>query len=93
MIKLSGQSVVKPLAIVFKKNFDNSIFPDIRKKFNIIPVFSIVHDIYASFDCCPSLVVRGIFLDKSKAFDQVYYKGLIYKLQSLGILAIPIKRI
>ena len=71
MIKLCGQSIVKPLAIVFKNCFDNSIFPDIRKESNIIAVFSIVHDISASFDCRPSLEFRGIFLDKSKAFDQV----------------------
>ena len=71
MIKLSGQSIVNTLATVFKIFFDNSIFPDIRKKSNIIPVFSIVYDICASFDCCPSLEVTGIFLNKSKAFDQV----------------------
>ena len=34
-------------------------------------LLSIDHDIYASFDCCPSLEVRGIFLDISKAFDRV----------------------
>ena len=71
MIRLSGQSTVKPLATVFKNFFNNSIFPDIRKKSNIIPVISIVHDICSSFDCFPSLEVTGIFLDKSKAFDQI----------------------
>ena len=30
-------------------------------------LLSIVHDIYSSFDCSPSLEVRGIFLDISKA--------------------------
>ena len=34
-------------------------------------LLSIVHDIYSSFDCHPSLKVRGIFLDISKAFDSV----------------------
>ena len=51
----------------------------------------IVHDIYASFDCCPSLEVRGVFLDISKAFDQVWHGGLIYKLQSLEISRLPLK--
>ena len=129
MIKLCGQSIVKPLLIIFKNCIDNGNFPDIWKKSNIIPVhkkgdkqitdnyrpvsllpirgkifekllfnsifkflddnnllssnqsgfrpsdsceyqlLSIVHYIYASFDCCPSLEVRGIFLDISKAFD------------------------
>ena len=30
-------------------------------------LLSIVHDIYSSFDCSPSLEVRGILLDISKA--------------------------
>ena len=32
-------------------------------------LLSIIHEIYASFDCYPSLEVRGVFLDISKAFD------------------------
>ena len=54
-------------------------------------LLSIVHDIYASFDCCPSLEVRGIFLDISKTFDRVWHEGLTYKLQSLGISSLPLK--
>ena len=34
-------------------------------------LLSIVNDIYASFDCFPSLEVRGVFLDIFKAFDRV----------------------
>ena len=34
-------------------------------------LLSIVQDIYSLFDCHPSLKVRGIFLDISKAFDSV----------------------
>ena len=29
--------------------------------------------------------VRGVFLDISKAFDKVYYEGLIFKLERIGI--------
>ena len=32
LIKLSGQSIVKPLSIIFKNCIDNGIFPDIWKK-------------------------------------------------------------
>ena len=32
-------------------------------------LFSITHEIYASFDVKPLIEVRGVFLDISKAFD------------------------
>ena len=38
------------------------------------------------FDCSPSLEVRGVFLDISKAFDKVWHDGLIYKLKRNGII-------
>ena len=47
-------------------------------------LISIVHDIYNAFDANPSLEVRGVFLDISKAFDRVWYKSL-YKLKCIGI--------
>ena len=46
---------------------------------------SITHENYSAFDCNPSLEVRGVFLDLSKAFDKVWHDGLIYNLKSLGI--------
>ena len=51
----------------------------------IYQLISIVHNIYADFDHNLSLEVRGNFLDISKAFGKVWYKGLLYKLESLGI--------
>ena len=56
-------------------------------------LLSIVHDIYSSFDCYPSLEVRGIFLDISKAFDRVLHEGLIYQIQYTGISCTPLKLI
>ena len=34
-------------------------------------LISAVYDIYNAFDASPSLEVRGVFLDISKAFDRV----------------------
>ena len=48
-------------------------------------LISITHEIYRAFNCNPSLEVRGIFLDLSKAFDKVWHQGLLFKLQSFGI--------
>ena len=45
----------------------------------------IVHEIYNAFDANPSLEVRGVFLDISKAFDGVWHKGFLYKLKCMGI--------
>ena len=38
MIKLCGESTVKPLSIMFQNCIDNGIYSDIWKKSNIIPV-------------------------------------------------------
>ena len=45
----------------------------------------IVHSIFQAFDCTPTLEVRSVYLDISKAFDRFWHKGLIYKLRRCGI--------
>ena len=42
-------------------------------------LLSITHEIYKSFD--DGFEVRGAFLDIPKAFDKVWHKGIIFKLQ------------
>ena len=46
-------------------------------------LLSITHDIYQSLD--EGYEVPGVFLDISKAFDKVWHKGLLYKLEQNGI--------
>ena len=46
-------------------------------------LFSITHEIYQSFD--EDFDVRSIFLDISKAFDNVWHDGIIFKLKQNDI--------
>jgi len=48
-------------------------------------LLAITHEIFAAFDCNPSLEVRSVFLDISKAFDKVWHEGLLYKIKSMHI--------
>ena len=46
-------------------------------------LLSINHEILNTFG--KGLVVRGIFLDVSKAFDKIWHDGLIFKLRQNGL--------
>jgi hypothetical protein len=47
------------------------------------PSWYIIHEIYYAFEKGHEL--RAVFLDISKAFDKVWHRGLLAKLQSIGI--------
>ena len=48
-------------------------------------LISITHDIYRAFEVNPSLEVRGLFLDLSKAFDKAWHEGPLYKFKNNAI--------
>ena len=51
----------------------------------IAQLLSIIHEIQTAFDENPTVDVRGVFLDISKAFAKVWHDDLIFKLKSYGI--------
>ena len=53
-------------------------------------LLSIVHDINSSFDCDPTQGFRHILLDISKAFDKIWYDGLLFKLRTYGLKGEPL---
>ena len=103
MLKLSQNSILKPLKFIFQSCLRTRLFNSLFNYFiennlllpyqsGCIPghsffqqLVSITHEIYNAFNCNPSLEVRGVFLDISKAFDKVWHGGLIYKLKHNGI--------
>ena len=73
---------------MFRFLIENNLISSNQSGFNpgdscINQLLSITHEIYKPFD--DGFEVRGVFLDISKAFDKVWHKGIIFKLQQNGI--------
>ena len=45
----------------------------------------LIDTIHQSFDASPTLEVRDVFTDISKAFDKVWHEGLVFKLKQNGV--------
>ena len=48
-------------------------------------LLSIVNIIFTAFVCNPTLDVRSVYLDNSKAFDRVWHQGLVCKLRQISV--------
>ena len=48
-------------------------------------LLDLVDTIHQSFDAIPTLEVRAVFMDISKAFDKVWHDNLIFKLRQNGV--------
>ena len=48
-------------------------------------LLDLIDTIHQSFDASPTLEVRAVFMDISKAFDKVWHEGLIFKLKQNGV--------
>ena len=62
-----------------KKLFTSSQSGFLRGDSCIAQLLSIIHEIQTAFDNNPTVDVRGVFLDISKAFDKVWHIGLLFK--------------
>ena len=69
-----------------KHNFLNPNQSGFRSKdLRVYQLTEITHNIFSSFDCNSILESRAIFLYILKAFDKLWHKGLLFKLEPMGI--------
>ena len=79
--KIFGKLVFNEMFKFFTENEPNQCFKPGDSCIN--QLLAITHEIYKSLD--KGFEVRGVFLDISKAFNKIWYEGLIFKLKQNGI--------
>ena len=75
---------------LFNYSQSNRLFTPSKSGFlpgdsRIAQLLSIIHEIHTAFDENPTVYVRGVFLDLSKAFDKVWHDGIIFMLKAYGV--------
>ena len=89
MLKICGDSVLKPLELIFKSCIETGkIWINLSQLIRVqtrglMHWSTIMSPTYQSLD--DGLETRGVFLDISKPFDKVWHEGLLFKLKQNGI--------
>ena len=79
----------EPFSKIYLTTFKNQFFTECQSEFLpsgscISQFLSVVHDINSSFGYDPTIDVRGVILEMSKAFDKVWHHGISFKLETYG---------
>ena len=69
MVKIFDESLVKPLMKIFQSSLDSSIFPEMWKKANVVPVFKNKGDKSVAKNCGPVSLLTVFF----KMFEKCLY--------------------